>query len=97
LVGKAPVERAYENAGSEVAKAMICTAEKVTRGDARNRAHYICHSERFRDVLYPDVAERVPALTEATEPGSRPALAVDATGVGAAVVDILRHPEAQSN
>ena len=98
MVGQAPVEREYENAGFQVAKVMICAAEKVTREDARDNELHIRHQEqRFRDVLYPDVAERAPVLMEVPEPGSRPALAVDATGVGAAVVDILRHSETQSN
>ena len=65
LVGQAPVEREYENAGFQVAKAMICAAEKVTREDPRNYERHILYQERFRDVLYPDVAERVRALTEA--------------------------------
>jgi len=68
----------------------ICVAEKVTREDAGDYQLHIRHLERFRDVLYPDVAERVQALMEAPELGSRPALTVDATGVGAAVVDMLR-------
>ena len=77
---------------------MICAAGKVTREDARDYELHIRHQEqRVGDVLNPDVAERVPALTEAPEPRSRPALAVHATGVGSAVVDILRHSEAQSN
>jgi hypothetical protein len=69
---------------------MICAAEKVTREDARDYELHIRHQERFRDVLYQDVAERVRVLTEVPEPGSRLALAVDATGVGASVVDMLR-------
>jgi hypothetical protein len=68
----------------------ICAAEKVTREDAREYELHIRHLERFRDVLYPDVAERMRALMEAPEFGSSPALAVDATGVGAAIVDMLR-------
>jgi hypothetical protein len=69
---------------------MICAAEKVTREDGRDYAHYIFHLEPIRYLLYPDVAERIPVLMEAPELGSRPALTVDATGVGAAVVDMLR-------
>ena len=44
---------------------MICAAEKVTREDARDYELHILYQERFRDVLYPDVAERVRALTGA--------------------------------
>ena len=68
----------------------ICVAEKVTCEDTRNYELHIRHLERFRDVLYPDVTERVQTLMEAPALGSRPALTVDATGVGAAVVDMLR-------
>jgi hypothetical protein len=65
LVGQAPDEREYENAGFQVAKAMICAAEKVTCEDYRGYELYIRHQERFRDVLYQDVAECVLALTVA--------------------------------
>jgi hypothetical protein len=41
-------------------------------------------------VLYPDVAEHVRRLMDAPELKGKAALAVDATGVGAAVVDMLR-------
>ena len=45
---------------------MICAVEKATREDARDYELHIRHQEqRFRDVLYPDVAERVRALAEA--------------------------------
>jgi len=69
---------------------MICAAEKVTREDAREDELHIRHLEGFRDVLYPDVAERVRRLIDAPELHSKAALTVDATGVGAAVVDMLR-------
>ncbi len=54
---------------------------------------HVRHLERFRDVPYPDVAVRVRRLMVAPElraNGTEPALAVDATGVGAPVVDLLR-------
>jgi hypothetical protein len=44
---------------------MMCAAEMLTREDARDYELHVRHQEqRFRDVRYPDVAERVRALTE---------------------------------
>lgn len=65
-------------------------AEKVEPVDGGDYELHVGHLERFRDVLYPDVAERAKKLMAATELRGRTALAVDATGVGAAVVDMLR-------
>lgn len=67
----------------------LAVAEKVEPAGENYELH-IRHLERFRDVLYPDVAERVRKLMDAVELWGKAALAVDATGVGAAVVDMLR-------
>jgi phage FluMu gp28-like protein len=70
----------------------VVVAEKIELSEASGRDYelHIRHLERFRDVLYPDVAERVRRLIDAPELRSKAALSVDATGVGAAVVDMLR-------
>jgi len=68
----------------------LCVAEKVPPEGADDYELHVRHLERFREVLYPDVAERVRRLMDAPELKGKAALAVDATGVGAAVVDMLR-------
>lgn len=68
----------------------LCVAEKVPPEGSDDYELYIRHLERFRDVLYPDVAERVRRLMDTPQLKGKAALAVDATGVGAAVVDMLR-------
>jgi len=68
----------------------VAVAEKVEPGDGGEYELHVRHLERFRDVLYPDVAKRAKGLMAALELRGRTALAVDATGVGAAVVDMLR-------
>jgi hypothetical protein len=69
----------------------VVIAEKVEPREASGRDYelHIRHLERFRDVLYPDVAERVRRLMDAPELRGKADLTVDATGVGAAVVDML--------
>jgi hypothetical protein len=67
----------------------VVVAENIERSDQDTELH-IRWLERLRDVLYPDVAARLKGLMDAPELGGRGALAVDATGVGAAVVDMLR-------
>ncbi len=49
---------------------------------------HVRHLERFRGVPYPDVADRLEALLARL--GDPHELAVDATGVGTAVIDLLR-------
>jgi phage FluMu gp28-like protein len=68
----------------------ICVAEKVPPEGSNDYELHVRHLERFRDVLYPEVVERVSRLMEALQLKGEAALAVDATGVGAAVVDMLR-------
>jgi len=68
----------------------IVVAEKVPPEGSDDYELHIRHLERFRDVLYPDVAEQVRRLIDAPELRSKAALTIDATGVGAAVVDMLR-------
>ena len=49
------------------------------------------HLERWRGIPYPEVVSRVRKLAERLRTGGAwPALVVDATGVGAAVVDVIR-------
>jgi hypothetical protein len=51
-------------------------------------ARYACrHLQRWIDTAYPDIAEQLRPLMAALD---RPALVVDATGVGVGVVQILR-------
>ena len=69
----------------------LCVAEKVPPEGSDDYKLHLRHLERFRDMLYPEVVERVSRLMEAPQLSGEAALAVDATGVGAAVVDMLRH------
>jgi hypothetical protein len=62
--------------------------ETVKKGDEYQL--HIRHLERFRDARYPEVSERVKRLLGAPPLQKNSKLAVDATGVGAAVVDMLR-------
>jgi hypothetical protein len=62
-------------------------------GRPAERHYGVTHLDRWRHVPYPESAERVRALCarpKLTIKGRRPALIVDGTGVGAAVVDHLR-------
>jgi hypothetical protein len=55
------------------------------------RVMRVRHLERFRlGTLYPNVVERVREITQHRELAGNCALAVDGTGVGAPVVDMLR-------
>lgn len=69
----------------------ICIAEDVS--DASEAPGglklNVRHLERFRDVLYPDVADRVEDLLAREPLTDRAELAIDATGVGLAVTDIF--------
>lgn len=73
---------------SDFTAAVVC--EKVPPEGLDDYELHVRHLERFRDVLYPEVVERVSRLMEAPQLRGEAALAVDATGVGAAVVDMLR-------
>lgn len=68
----------------------LCVAEKVPPEGSDDYELHVRHLERFRDVLYPEVVERVSRLMEALQLGGEATMTVDATGVGAAVVDMLR-------
>lgn len=68
----------------------ICVLERIPRPDESDGPElHIRHLERFRDVLYPDVAERVAGLMATPQLAESAALLVDATGVGPAVTDIF--------
>jgi hypothetical protein len=43
---------------------------------------HVRHLERFRNTLYPDVAERVEALMDSPQLKGKASLVIDATGVG---------------
>jgi hypothetical protein len=64
-------------------------AKETVKGGDEYQLH-IRHLERFRDVRYPEVSERVKRLLLAPPLQKNSKLVVDATGVGAAVVDMLR-------
>ena len=74
----------------------IAVAERVEEGaketvkKGNEYQLHIRHLERFRDVRYPEVSERVKRLLGAPPLQKNSKLVVDATGVGAAVVDMLR-------
>jgi hypothetical protein len=67
----------------------IVVAEMATPGAGEYELH-VRHLERFRDVRYPEVCERVKRLLKTVPLQGDSQLVVDATGVGAAVVDMLR-------
>lgn len=68
----------------------ICVLERIPRPDESDGPElHIRHLERFRDVLYPDVAERVAGLMGSPQLAGDARLLVDATGVGPAVTDIF--------
>lgn len=69
----------------------ICVAEKVAPegGDAPYELH-VRHLERFRGLKYPAVVERIVRLVGSPELAGKHEMAVDATGVGVAVVDMMR-------
>jgi hypothetical protein len=64
-------------------------AEKVEREDEEYELH-IRHIERYRDVKYPEVVEGTRRLMSAVAVRGEISLAVDRTGVGVAVTDMLR-------
>jgi hypothetical protein len=68
----------------------IVVAERVEPEGEKEYALHVRHLERFLDWRYPDVVEHVSGLMESPQLRGDAALAVDATGVGAAVVDMLR-------
>jgi hypothetical protein len=68
----------------------IVVAEKVEAEDGEEYELHLRHLERFLDRRYPEVVEHVSGLMGSRELRGDAALAVDATGVGAAVVDMLR-------
>ena len=67
----------------------ICVLETHEDGGGVVR-HEVRHLERIRDRPYQDITRRMVALLRYDGPLADAALVVDATGVGAAVVDQLR-------
>jgi hypothetical protein len=65
----------------------IAVVEAVAGG--AEEALHVRHLERFRNTLYPDVAERVGALMDSPQLEGKASLVIDATGVGPAVTDIF--------
>ncbi len=63
-------------------------AEDVTPEGAEKTLH-IRHLERFRHLLYPEVADHTERLLDTQELKGRAELVIDATGVGPAVTDIF--------
>jgi hypothetical protein len=68
----------------------ISVIERLDGGLPEGPELHVRHLERFRDRLYPDVADHVHGLIETPQLVGRVALAVDQTGVGPAVTDLLR-------
>jgi hypothetical protein len=68
----------------------ICVIEDISKGGEHSEATLnVRHLQRFRDVLYPDVADRVEALLDREPLRHHSTLIIDATGVGPAVTDIF--------
>jgi hypothetical protein len=68
----------------------IAVIEAVRPDRSREKVLQVRHLERFRDTLYPDVADRVEVLMETPELKDRADLFIDATGVGPAVTDVFK-------
>jgi Terminase RNaseH-like domain len=68
----------------------IAVIEAVRPNHSEEKVLHVRHLERFRDRLYPDVADRVEILMETPELKDRSELVIDATGVGPAVTDIFK-------
>jgi hypothetical protein len=68
----------------------IAVIEAVRPNHSEEKVLHVRHLERFRDRLYPDVADRVEILMETSELKVRSELVIDATGVGPAVTDIFK-------
>jgi hypothetical protein len=69
------------------------TADQAVRArrPRRERHHSIDHAERLRvGVSYPEQAAAIISIAEGLAGDERPTLVVDATGVGRAVVDMIR-------
>ncbi len=64
----------------------VCVAQKIGYDPLELHARYL---ERFRGVLYPEVAERVGGLMDSSPLADNAELVIDATGVGPAVTDIF--------
>lgn len=75
-----------------VERVEVPTEEHDRYGELKTVAHYhLRHLERFRlGTPYPAVVERVRELMRTEILAGRTSLVVDATGVGAPVVDLLR-------
>jgi hypothetical protein len=63
----------------------VCVAERVSESPVEL---HVVHLERFRGVLYPEVADRVGRLMDSPRLKNAE-LVIDATGVGPAVTDIF--------
>jgi phage FluMu gp28-like protein len=75
--------------GLDLGQASDFTAIAVLESDDSDpRTYQLRHLDRWRGVPYPQIVEKVRAIVDRLPPGS--VLAVDQTGVGAAVVDLLR-------
>jgi hypothetical protein len=61
----------------------------VEAASGAEEALHVRHLERFRNTLYPDVADRVEALMDSPQLKGKASLVIDATGVGPAVTDIF--------
>lgn len=68
----------------------IVESVRVNPGDPGDAlyAHEVSHLERYRGMPYPDVAERLVRLCGHLP--AAPVLAIDETGVGRAIADLLR-------
>src|SRR5215208_4653579 len=73
--------------GLDLGQATDYTAIAVVEAAAGDL--HVRHLERFRNTLYPDVADRVGALMDSPQLEGKAALVIDATGVGPAVTDIF--------
>lgn len=78
--------------GSQHDYTAICVAQIVKTGDGKQRELelIIRHIDRFRNRLYPEVAQDVYDLTNRYPLAGKNDLIIDATGVGPAVTDIYR-------
>lgn len=66
----------------------VSVLETTSEPSSRVVSHAVRHLDRWRGVPYPEIVERVALVASKLPAGA--ALVVDATGVGAAVVDLFQ-------
>lgn len=80
--------------GADLGQAFDYTAFAVLE-QKDDRVYEVRHLERHRQKSYPSLVDRLKTIV--LRLAGRPTLAVDATGVGRPVIDMIRHAEIDAN